>query len=432
MFTGDKDQLKAAKILTQSPVAVISGRGGCGKTSVVNKVLSKALEMKKGEVDLTHLSTGIVLQSAEDSDGNFEREEYTAKLTSPFSLATSSCQPESPETEGPKLEDPFEEERKKVNAEVLLTAPTGKAASILGKETGLPSHTLHSVIYSFLRWEKDGQGEWKFENVRLLVCDECSLISVRVFSKLISILRKSSRLQQIILLGDIHQLPSIEPGNFLSDVYHSLMPHDVCVTLKTNHRTESELIVRNAINISNRQLPDYDSRSFISVQYQSQANVAGSETNAVTQAVQKIIREKVVPDPHTSQFITFRNNDCMVINELCSRYYNEHSIKDVRGKWDFRLGDKVCIRRNGVCFDELKEEEVRLCNGEIFFIKDIIEEVDNRGAKVRKFILHDGEKNEMKIDFKSLKTAKLSHSWARTIHTFQVAVPSLNVLFTLG
>lgn len=430
MFANDKAQLKAAEILTQSPVAVISGRGGCGKTFVVNEVLSKVLEMKKNKVDVRDRFTDVNMQSAEDSDDSYKRDDYTANwLTSPSSPAASSCQPDSQGMEELTLEDISEDERKEVDAKVLLTAPTGRAASILGKGTGLPAYTLHSVIYSFLRWKNEGnQVEWKFNKVCLLVCDECSLIPVRVFSKLISILNQYSQLQQIILLGDIYQLPSIEPGNLLSDVHSSLMQHGVCVTLETNHRTESELIDQNAINILNRQLPDHDeTRGFISVQYQSKSNDEDSETNAVTQAVNRILQEKFVPDHRASQFIAFRNKDCMVINERCSLYYNEHSIKDKHGKLDFRSGDKVCVKRNVLCFDEFNDEEVRLCNGEIFFIEDIIEEINNRNEKALKFILEDGEK-KMKIDFKSLKSAKLSHAWARTIHTFQVAIFSMSYL----
>ena len=37
---GDKEQLEAAKMLLKYPIVVISGKGGCGKTTVVTKVLS--------------------------------------------------------------------------------------------------------------------------------------------------------------------------------------------------------------------------------------------------------------------------------------------------------------------------------------------------------------------------------------------------------
>lgn len=37
---GDKEQLEAAKMLLKYPIVVISGKGGCGKTTVVTKVMS--------------------------------------------------------------------------------------------------------------------------------------------------------------------------------------------------------------------------------------------------------------------------------------------------------------------------------------------------------------------------------------------------------
>ena len=64
--------------------------------------------------------------------------------------------------------------------------------------------------------------EWKHKDINILVVDECSLVSVTTFSRLLDILLRSSRLRHIVLLGDIRQLPSIEPGNFLSDTFQAL------------------------------------------------------------------------------------------------------------------------------------------------------------------------------------------------------------------
>lgn len=48
------------------------------------------------------------------------------------------------------------------------------------------------------------------------------------------------------LLGDIRQLPSIEPGNLLKDLFETLKSRNCAIELKTNHRAESQLIVDNA------------------------------------------------------------------------------------------------------------------------------------------------------------------------------------------
>lgn len=316
----------------------------------------------------------------------------------------------------------IKKKQKEVDEAVLLTAPTGKAASILGSRIGLEAYTLHSVIYSFINWEQKSpeENDWKFHNVRLLVCDECSLVSVKVFSKLLSCLKERSELQQVILLGDIKQLPSIEPGNFLCDVYQTLAMHGVAVTLKTNHRSDSDLIVQNAVKISQppRQMPHFDDlRRFHSIDCSSYGGYKQRETEVVKQVINNVLKREELQDHKSSQFVAFRNVDCNLINEQCARHYNNHSL--LSRKPDYQSGDKICIRRNVECNDVYGKRPVRLCNGEIFFIHDIPEEQDSRGKKRVYFSLLSGQ-TMLKISFRELKAAKLCHAWARTIHTFQV------------
>ena len=97
--------------------------------------------------------------------------------------------------------------------DVLLVAPTGKAANVLGRRTGIQAFTLHQVIFSYKAWRECGSSAntgWKFDTVRALVVDESSLVAVTIFYSLISKILRS--LQKMVLLGDILQLPSIEPG----------------------------------------------------------------------------------------------------------------------------------------------------------------------------------------------------------------------------
>lgn len=446
MFGADADQLKAAKMITTNPVVVLSGKGGCGKTHVVSTVLSKALKLKRTQF-------AAASKSFDKQDEPLVADS-SQRLPDASQTLSQGCSCPSPSSSNSvAAESPLREENSFQNTPVpscqtertdpcgdavLLTAPTGRSASILGKRTGLHSYTLHSVIFSYFRWLKElnngeRHSEWKFSQVKLLVCDESSLVSVKTFSTLINILMRKSSLQQIILLGDINQLPSIEPGNFLSDVFHALTPHGSSVTLRTNHRAESQLIVENASRISRQEMPffpDDSKRGFISLCYQLKQSDDSTESDdmAITQVVRDLLENKIstvtLPEPKKSQFIAFRRRDCLNINELCARHYNKHSIKDAKGKPDFQVGDKVCVKKNIVCFDVFAEEEVKLCNGEIFFINEVFEVKDNRNTKTIHFALDNGEKI-MKIEFKMLKKAKLCHAWARTIHTYQVCACSL-------
>ena len=103
------------------------------------------------------------------------------------------------------------------SSDVLLVAPTGKAANVLGRRTGIQAFTLHQVIYSHRAWrqsESRADADWKFNMVRVLVVDEGSLVAVTTFHSLISKVLLS--LQKVVLLGDVLQLPSIEPGTSLT------------------------------------------------------------------------------------------------------------------------------------------------------------------------------------------------------------------------
>lgn len=449
VFGGDIDQLKAAKLLTTKPVVVMSGRGGCGKTFVVSSIL----KMKAGYLPVDSsgedqidpcllpentdeepgaaLLESLDLQSSTAPNLQSSHQSFPGEQSELHQSLSSKCQPTDPQANHESC--PVSTYASEIEDEVLLTAPTGKAAALLCRRTTIPAYTCHSVIFSFFSWlkrkkkkekEKSTEAEneeteaWKFSEVRLLVCDECSLISVRLFATLIDILSRNSKLQQVVLLGDIAQLPSIEPGNLLSDVFHALDRHGASIKLRTNHRTDSAHIVQNAINISQQQMPLFTNSDggFVSLEYP--AKNTGEDSNTIAEKVRTLLKETELPEPKKSQFVAFRNNDCSLINELCAVHYNNHSIKNDNGKSDFQIGDKVCLRRNTVCFDENEKKEIKLNNAEIFFIKDIIEEQTDQ-SKETYFVLDD-EDRAIKVNLRVLK--KLSHAWARTIHTFQVKV----------
>ena len=206
-FKDDPSQQKAAKSIRENPFTIISGKGGCGKTHVVLKVL----------------------------------EEYPAYA-------------------------------------VTMAAPTGKAASNLRKRSknGIEAFTLHQINYqytSYMRKKKEYSEQkkiddevkepmFKFESTEILVVDECSMVPITIFSNVLFALLYQGKLKKLILLGDYRQLPSVEPGNLLSDLYKVFKEYGWSIELTKNHRAESELIVRNATEISNQRMPIFDSNKF--------------------------------------------------------------------------------------------------------------------------------------------------------------------------
>jgi len=138
---------------------------------------------------------------------------------------------------------------RKWGREVLLAAPTGRAAKRLTEATGRDARTIHRVLEfqpkkgAFKRNEGNPlQGE-------ALVVDEFSMVDLPLMFHLLKAVPPSMRL---ILVGDKDQLPSVGPGNLLHDIIESGTV-DV-VRLDEIFRQEKEsLIVVNAHRINQGQ-----------------------------------------------------------------------------------------------------------------------------------------------------------------------------------
>ncbi|EMP42235.1 DNA helicase B [Chelonia mydas] len=267
------------------------------------------------------------------------------------------------------------------------------------------------VIYSFYSWRlKDGQMPWKFSTVTVLVVDEGSLVPVQTLSSVLKLLCDHAQLAKLIILGDIRQLPSIDPGNMLADIFEGLKSRGWSVELRTNHRAESQLIVDNATRISQRKFPEFDSvikvcdwsetltmpspeKKFIYVVLPS-----GNGAHYLQTAIKTLLEKGPgLQDAKQSQFIAFRRNhkNRMVFqcddkicstrnaylkdllpknNTACTRESdsqnpNQCECRGCCGRKAFLSGQKLPCDLGGSA-----EDDRRLCNGEIFFITDGSEE----------------------------------------------------------
>ena len=200
----DKQQRLAAEKISKNDVVIISGRGATGKTEVVTTVLS-------------HIENLLENKYSEDEENDMFKDSCSdtvhGKASSEVDLDGNASKDES-------------NKKSQSNGRILYVAPTGKAASVMRKRAKKAAYTMHQVLFSYRRWllQKSGDskleggttvGEWKFAQTRICAVDECSMVSVVLFSSLIECLQKASCLTKIVLLGDVLQLPSIDPGNFM-------------------------------------------------------------------------------------------------------------------------------------------------------------------------------------------------------------------------
>ncbi|MDE7461839.1 MAG: AAA family ATPase [Muribaculaceae bacterium] len=145
--------------------------------------------------------------------------------------------------------DILEREGKKV----VLSAPTGKAAKRMEILTGKEASTIHRLLgYR--------QGEGYFADMidaDVLIIDEGSMMEQVLFNHLLQALRPST---EIILVGDVDQLPAIGAGDVMRDMIKSgVIP---VAQLNENFRQDSSgMIASGARAINNGKMPEFDSES---------------------------------------------------------------------------------------------------------------------------------------------------------------------------
>ncbi len=114
---------------------------------------------------------------------------------------------------------------------VLLAAPTGRAAKRMTEATGHEAMTIHRLLgYKAMGDGPEDNGEsareeWRFEKdaehpleADVIIIDEMSMVDLFLFHALLNAVRPGTRL---IMVGDIHQLPSVGPGRVLRDLMES-------------------------------------------------------------------------------------------------------------------------------------------------------------------------------------------------------------------
>jgi exodeoxyribonuclease V alpha subunit len=138
---------------------------------------------------------------------------------------------------------------RKWGKDVLLAAPTGRAAKRLGEATGQEARTIHRVLEFQPKKGTFKRNEGNTLPGEALVVDEFSMVDLPLMFHLLKAVPPTMRL---ILVGDKDQLPSVGPGNLLHDIIASGAV-DV-VRLDEIFRQEKEsLIVVNAHRVNQGQ-----------------------------------------------------------------------------------------------------------------------------------------------------------------------------------
>ncbi|MGN0964233.1 MAG: ATP-dependent RecD-like DNA helicase [Dysosmobacter sp.] len=143
----------------------------------------------------------------------------------------------------------------KMGLDILLAAPTGRAAKRMSELTGEEAQTIHRLLG--MSWNESAhmvtftKGEKEPLEADAVILDEMSMVDVELFAALLRALRPGTRL---IMVGDADQLPSVGAGNVFSDLIRSGRIETVFLR-EVFRQAEQSAIIRNAHAVNLGQPP---------------------------------------------------------------------------------------------------------------------------------------------------------------------------------
>ena len=175
----------------------------------------------------------------------------------------------------------------------LLCAPTGRAAKRLYESTGLEAKTIHRLLeINPINGQFKRNADYPLE-CDLLVADECSMIDVPLASQLLKAVATSTAM---VLVGDVDQLPSVGPGQFLTDLIDSGAVPVIRLT-EVFRQAATSRIVRSAHLINQGVFPSLPARGEASDFYLVSAEEPEVIARTVVNLVQTRLPRKFNVDP---------------------------------------------------------------------------------------------------------------------------------------
>lgn len=275
-------QDKAIKEAIRSPLFILTGGPGTGKTTVIN---------------------GIVQLFAELNDLSLDPSDYKEEVFP-----------------------------------IILAAPTGRAAKRMNETTGLPASTIHRLLGLNGR-ESTPETEARELEGGLLIVDEMSMVDTWLANTLLKAIPTN---MQIILVGDKDQLPSVGPGQ----VFHDLLQVDTIPKIELTEiyrQGDNSSIIPLAHEIKEGKLPtdftvNQKDRSFISCQ--------AFQMEAVIKQIVERAKKKGYSAQDVQVLAPMYRGPAGIdaINKMMQELFNPNDGTKKEVQWNdvvYRIGDKV-------------------------------------------------------------------------------------------
>ncbi len=140
---------------------------------------------------------------------------------------------------------------KAMGKSILLAAPTGRAAQRLGEMTGREAKTIHRLLAFDPKTMQFRHNEDNPLDAQAIVVDEASMLDLFLAHSFVKAIPPDA---QVLIVGDIDQLPSVGPGMVLRDLIASEQIPVVRLTEVFRQAAASHIVI-NAHKINAGQYP---------------------------------------------------------------------------------------------------------------------------------------------------------------------------------
>ncbi|MCQ5385779.1 ATP-dependent RecD-like DNA helicase [Hungatella hathewayi] len=309
--------------------------------------------------------------------------------------------------------------------EILLAAPTGRAAKRMTEATGYEARTIHRLLeISGMPGDERSVGmhfERNEENpldADAVIIDETSMVDIHLMQSLLKAVNPGTRL---ILVGDVNQLPSVGPGNVLKDVIEAGCFNVVMLTRIFRQASQSDIVVNaHKINAGETVPLGKKSNDFLFIKRDDPNTII----NAMITLVQKKLPGYVGADPYDIQIMTPMRKGALGVerlNTILQEYLNppdKSKLEKESSGVTFRVGDKVMQIKNNYNIEwEVRnkygipvDKGTGIYNGDIGIIREI-----NLFAELVTVEFDEGRMVE--YSFKQMEELELAY--AITIHKSQ-------------
>lgn len=311
--------------------------------------------------------------------------------------------------------------------DILLAAPTGRAAKRMAEATGYEAKTIHRMLELNGGISEDNSGNSaRFERnadhpleVDVVIVDEMSMVDLFLLQALLKALVQGTRL---VMMGDVDQLPSVGPGQVLRDLIRSEAFPTIILNKVFRQAGESDIVVNaHRINEGKSISLDNKSKDFFFLE----RNDTGVIYKHIVQLVQDKLPHYVQASPMDIQVLTPMKKGSLgveALNRILQQYLNPPTPDKkeyITGEKDlFRVGDKVMQVKNNyqMEWEVISKYNIAIDKGIGVFNGDmgVIREINDFSATM---VVEFDEHRQVTYPFTGVDELELAY--AVTIHKSQ-------------